>query len=487
MANEVGILSFGAYIPRLRLQRAAIAAANAWFSPGLRGMARGERSMANWDEDPVTMAVEAARDCLTGFDAASLAALSLASTTHPFDDRQNTSIAAGALNLRRDVRSLDVGGSLRAGTSALATALAMARGMDAPALLLAAEHRLAKAASAQEMHYGDGAAAMLVGAGRPIATLAGAYGETVDFVPQFRARDRAHDYAWEERWVRDEGYMKIVPRAVSALLKQTGTDPASVSAFILPCTLSRVVPGVAKRIGIPDAAVRDTLAAVCGDTGAAHPLLMLVHALEEARPGDLILVAAFDSGADALLFRVTDAIASLPARRGVKGALARRREEVNYQKYLAFNNLITLEHGMRAEVDKGTPLSALYRNRQMITGLVGGRCRNCGTVQYPKGRYCVNPKCRALDSQDDEPFAERPATVMSYTADLLTYCPDPPAYYGMVEFEGGGRMMVDFTDVDEGAVEVGTPMRMMFRIKDVDQARGFIRYFWKAAPVTRPR
>jgi hydroxymethylglutaryl-CoA synthase len=487
MANEVGILSFGAYVPRLRLQRAAIATANVWFSPGLRGMARGERAMANWDEDPVTMAVEAARDCLTGFDAASVAAISLASTTHPFDDRQNTSIAAGALNLRREVRSLDVGGSLRAATSALATALAGARGADGPALLMAAEHRLAKAASPQEMHYGDGAAAVLLGAGQPVATLVGAHSETVDFVPQFRARDRAHDYAWEERWVRDEGYMKIVPRAVGALLKSAGTDPAAVSAFILPCTLSRVVPGVAKRIGIPESAVRDNLAAVCGDTGAAHPLLMLVHALEQARPGDLVVVVAFDSGADALLFRVTDAIASLPARHGVTGALARRKEETVYQKYLAFNNLITLEHGMRAEVDKGTPLSALYRNRQMITGLIGGRCRNCGTVQYPKGRYCVNPKCRALDSQDDEPFAERPATVMSYTADLLTYCPDPPAYYGMIEFEGGGRMMVDFTDVDDGAVEVGTPMRMMFRIKDVDAARGFVRYFWKAAPVPRTR
>ena len=114
-----------------------------------------------------------------------------------------------------------------------------------------------------------------------------------------------------QRWVRDEGYMKIVPRAVGALLKQTGTDAATVSAFILPCTLSRVVPGVAKRIGIPDAAVRDNLAAVCGDTGAAHPLVMLVHALEGAKPGDLIVVAAFDSGCDALLFRVTDAIATL--------------------------------------------------------------------------------------------------------------------------------------------------------------------------------
>jgi uncharacterized OB-fold protein len=195
-------------------------------------------------------------------------------------------------------------------------------------------------------------------------------------------------------------------------------------------------------------------------------------------------VAAFDSGCDALLLRVTDAIAARPAGRGVTGALAQRREEHGYQKYLAFNHLITLEHGMRAEVDRGTPLSLMYRNREMITGLVGGRCRKCGTVQYPRAHYCVNPKCKALDSQDAEAFSGRRATVMSYTADSLTYCPDPPAYYGMIEFDGGGRMMADFTDVDEGKVDVGTAMRMVFRIKDVDASRGFVRYFWKAAPVT---
>jgi 3-hydroxy-3-methylglutaryl CoA synthase len=483
MADDVGILSFGAYIPRLRLSRKAIAAANAWFNPGLRGLAKGERAMANWDEDSVTMAVEAGRDCLAGFDHRSVGSLYLASTTHPFDDRQNTSIAAGALSLRPGLRSLDAGGSLRAGTSALATAFGGAAGADGHVLVLAGEHRLARAASTQEMQYGDGAAAVLVGSGQPIAHLVASHSETVDFVPQFRARDRVHDYAWEERWVRDEGYMKIVPRTLGALLKAAGTDAASVSAFCLPCTLPRVVPGVAKRVGIPDGAVRDGLGAVCGDTGAAHPLVMLAHALQDAKPGDLVLVAAFDSGCDALLFRVTDAIRALPARRGVNGSLAQRKEESVYQKYLAFNDLIALERGMRAEADKGTPLSLMYRNRDMITSLIGGRCRSCGTVQYPRGRYCVNPQCKALDSQDDEPFAERRATVMSYTADQLTYCPDPPAYYGMIQFDGGGRMMADFTDVDDGTVGVGTPMRMTFRIKDVDAARGFVRYFWKAAPV----
>ncbi|HUJ87991.1 MAG TPA: OB-fold domain-containing protein [Burkholderiales bacterium] len=478
MSDAFGILSYGAYLPRRRLQRKVIAAANGWFNPGLRGLAKGERAMANWDEDSVTMAVEAARDCLTGVRPTAIGQLVLASTTHPYDDRQNAGIVATALHLGSALRVLDVTGSLRAGTSALATALAA----GGSALVTAGEHRLAKAASPQEMHYGDGAAALLIGRGTPIARLVAAHSETVDFVHQYRGHDRPHDYAWEERWIRDEGYMKIVPAALAALFRASDTPASSVTHFCMPCTLPRVAAALAKRVGFAERALRDSLAAVCGDTGTAHPLLMLAHALQDAKPGDRILVAAFGQGCDALLFEVTDAITRLPPRAGVSGALARRVEESNYARFLAFNDHITLERGMRAETDHGTPLSTLYRNRDMVTGLIGGRCRNCGTLQFPRGRYCVNPKCNALDSQDDQPFSDLGAKVMSYTADVLTYSPDPPAYYGMVQFDGGGRMMADFADVDDGKVEVGMPMRMMFRIKENDAARGFVRYFWKAAP-----
>jgi 3-hydroxy-3-methylglutaryl CoA synthase len=480
MSDAFGILSYGAYLPRRRLQRKVIATANSWFNPGLRGLAKGERAMANWDEDAVTMAVEAARDCLSGVRPAVIGQLMLASTTHPYDDRQNAGIVATALHLGSALRVLDVTGSLRAGTSALGTALAA----GGSALVAAGEHRLAKAASPQEMHYGDGAAALLVGRGEPIAHLVAAHSETVDFVHQYRGHDRAHDYAWEERWIRDEGYMKIVPAALTALFEASGTPASSVTHFCMPCTLPRVTAGLAKRVGLAETALRDNLAAVCGDTGAAHPLLMLAHALQDAKPGDRILIAAFGQGCDALLFEVTDAIAKLPPRAGVKGALARRKEESNYERFLAFNDHITLERGMRAETDHATPLSTLYRNRDMVTALVGGRCRNCGTLQFPRGRYCVNPKCNALDSQDDQPFSDLSAKVMSYTADVLTYSADPPAYYGMVQFDDGGRMMADFADVDDGKVEVGMPMRMMFRIKENDAARGFVRYFWKAAPAS---
>ena len=480
--NTVGILAYGAYLPRLRLARKAVADANAWFNPGLKGLAKGERTMCNWDEDAVTMAVEAARDCLTGQDRGAVAALSLASTSFPFEDRLNAGIVLEALNLAPSVNAQDHTASQRAATSGLVAALQMARGGAGPILTVASEKRRTKAASPVELQTGDGAAALLVGTGPVVARLIGHASRTVDFVDHFRGEGFEFDYTWEERWIRDEGYNKIVPAALADLFKNTGAKPSDIAHFAMPCLLPRVAAGIAKRAGIPDAAVRDHLHAVCGETGAAHPLVMLVDALEKAKPGDKILVVGFGQGCDALLLEATEQLPKLAPRLGVKGHLARGKAETNYAKFLAFNDLIAIERGMRADVDKQTPLSSLYRNRRMLTGFIGGQCRKCGTLQFPKLNVCVNPNCNAFHSLDDHPFADMPAKVQSYTADRLTYSPDPPHYYGMVVFDEGGRLMIDFTDCDAASADVGVPMRMMFRIKDYDPARGFTRYFWKAAP-----
>ena len=476
-----GILSYGGYIPRLRLSRQAIVAANSWANPALKSHARGERAMCNWDEDTVTMAVEAARDCLGARPREGFTALVLASTSAPFDDRQNAGIVAQALRLAGAINTVDVAASQRAGTSALIAALdtAAARG---PVLFVAAEKRHTPAGGMPELHSGDGAAALILGPGDGIARLLGSRSASVDFIDHYRGHGSEFDYAWEERWIRDEGYLKIVPPVLTALLAESKTAPASITHFCLPCTLPRVAQTIARQIGIAESAVRDNLASGCGDTGAAHAIIMLVHALEQAAPGDRILVAGFGQGCDALLFEVVGTPAPKP--RGIVGSLAAGKSETNYAKYLAFNDLVKVEKGLRAEVDKQTPLSTLYRKRDMILALVGGRCERCGTVQFPKSNICVNPNCGASHSQLDQPFAEFAGRVMSYTADNLTYTPDPPAHYGMVQFAEGGRMMADFTDVDTGGVAVGMAMRMVFRIKEVDPQRGFTRYFWKAAPIT---
>ncbi len=473
-----GILAFGAYIPWRRLPRKAIAETHGWFNPALKGQAKGERAFCNWDEDAVTMGVEAARDALIGRDRSTITALRFASTTFPFIDRLHSGILAGALSLSEDISAIDVAASQRAATSELSEALASA----GETLVVAAEKRGAKAASPVEMSSGDGAAAILVGDGKPVATLLAKASRTTDFVDHFRSLDNQFDYQWEERWIRDAGYMPVVLPAIKRCLEQAKVAPKDVTHFCMPATLARVANTVAKAAGLDDKAVCDPLHANCGDTGAAHALVLLVAALEKAKAGDRILVVGFGQGADALLLEVTPEIANRPRNLGVSGHLARRKEEPSYGRFLAFNDLIELERGMRSETDKATALSSLWRNRETVTSFTGGKCSKCGTLQFPRSDICVNPNCNALHTQEPYPFADMAGRIKSYTADRLTYSPDPPACYGMIEFEEGGRVMIDFTDIDADALKVGQPMRMMFRIKDIDTARGFRRYYWKAAP-----
>ncbi len=480
----IGITSYGGYIPRLRLNRMSIYQGIGWLAPATIMVAQGERSFCNWDEDSVTMAVAASQDCLVGADKSKVDGLYLASTTLPFADRLNAGIVATALNLREDILTADFSSSLKAGTSALVTALeAIKSGERRSVLVTASDRRETRAASFYEMWYGDGAASVLVGDEGVIAEFKGAHSVSYDFVDHYRGAGRRFNYTWEERWVREEGYGRIIPEAINGLLAKLSISMDEVDRVIYPCFIERQHGTIAKIIGAAREKVMDNMHAVCGETGSAHPLVMLVRALEEAQPGERILVAGFGQGCDALCFEVTDAgCKKQEAGTGVTGSLENKKTTDNYLKFLKFRDLIETETGIRAEAPNQTAMSALWRRRKMILGMVGGRCTECGTPQFPKSDICVNPDCGAFHSQEDYEFADRPATVKSFTGDMLAVSVDPPAIYGLVQFEGGGRFMADFTDCELDDLKVGTPVKMVFRKHHSDEERGFTGYFWKAVP-----
>ncbi len=479
----VGITSYGGYIPRLRLNRGVVYGANAWMAPGLIGSANGERSMANWDEDSLTMAVEAARDCIAGFDRTGIDATYLASVNLPFEDRQNAGVLAGALNLKNTAESADFTSSLRAGLSAVLAGVNAVKSGDFKNVLVAAgDRRITKMAYLHELWAGDGAASVLLGSDDVIAEFKGSCTITEDFVDHYRGENNQFDYNWEERWIKDEGLMKIVPQTVKNLLEKTGVAGKDIAKFVMPCVFGRVPAQIAGGFEIAQEKVMDNMHAVCGDTGSAHPLVMLVSALEDAQPGDKILVASFAQGCTAMLFEVTDSITKLQARTGISGSIAARKEEQNYMKFLSHRGLLNQDWTIRGEGNWKTALTTLYRNRRMILGMVGGKCTKCGTAQFPKADVCVNPDCLGVNTQEDCEFADQPGTVMSYTSDMLTFTMDPPAHYGMVTFENEGRGMFDFTDYEIGKIDVGLPVRMVFRIKNSDYHLNFHNYFWKGTP-----
>ncbi|MGD9138179.1 MAG: SDR family NAD(P)-dependent oxidoreductase, partial [Desulfobacterales bacterium] len=480
----IGITSYGAYIPRLRLDRMAIFQAMGWFAPAIMMVAQGERSMCNWDEDTLTMAVGASRDCLRGQNKSELDALYLASTTLPFGDRQNAGIVSAALNLRDDMITADYTASQKAATTALITALESIKSGERKSIMVAAsDSRQTKTAYFYEMWFGDGAAALTVGDSDVIAEYKGSYSMSCDFVDHYRGADKKYDYVWEERWTRDAGYGEIIPQAVNGLFDKLGITMEDVDKFVYPCFFKRDHRNIARGLGATPEKLVDNMHEVCGETGAAHPFMMFISALEDAKPGDRILVCGFGQGANALYFEVTENITKLAARNGVAGALANKKSTDNYLKWLKFRDLIQTEMGIRAEAPTQTATSVLWRKNKMILGLVGGQCRECGTPQFPKSDICVNPDCGAVHSQDDYEFADIPAKVKTFTGDLLSVSVDPPAIYGMVQFEGGGRVVVDFTDCELDDIKVGLAVQMAFKRKGVDKERGFVNYFWKAVPV----
>jgi 3-hydroxy-3-methylglutaryl CoA synthase len=478
--TQVGIKSYAAYVPRLRMDRAAIASAHAWALPGLTTGAHGERAFCSWDEDSTTMSVEAVRACLRSRPAAPISSLTVASTTPVFLDLQNSSWVAAACGLGGALSTLDASGSLRAGTSALIRAFESSATGDA--VVVAADNRRAKPGSLQEMQYGAGGFAVWTGSGDVLAHYLGSASDAVAFVDHFRATGERYDYQWEERWIRDEGYLKIVPDTVERVLKATGTHAAEIDFFCLPANISGVAIAVAKRLKLKPETVVDNLALKCGDTGAAHPLMLLGVALERAQPGQKILVVGFGAGCDALLFEATAAIAAYKSCAAVSAALARGVTDTSYNKLLSFSGELQLDWGMRSETDSKTSLSQLYRARDQVIGFAGGKCGDCGAMQFPRMPACV--RCGSTAAMTPVPMADEPAKVATYTADWLMYYPSPPLFVGLVQFDNGARVLMEMVDVDPVKFDVGTPLRMVYRIKETDSQRHYNRYFWKAAPLS---
>ena len=483
--SDVGISSIAGYLPRLRLSKKTVAEANSWIAPNLIGKGKGTRSMANWDEDSVTMSVEAIRRVLGKDDDRShVDSLFFASTTMPFVDRLNSGIIRAALTLEEETECVDISSSLKSGTTALIQALAKVKsGSSNYSIVSASDKRKARSASSQELDFGDGAVAIAVDNENLIAKYINSSSLSIDFIDHFRQPNEEFDYNWEERWIRDEGYLKIVPKAIEELFSKANISGSDIDHFILPSVFPRVDQMIAKKCGINPENVVDNLASSTGDTGSAHSLLMFASILEIANPGEKVLISSFGNGSDVILFEITNNIKNYKPEQTVESLLNNGVEENNYMKYLTFNDLVKWEKGMRGEQDRKTALTTLYRHNDAIMGLVGGKCTKTGTIQYPASPISVSPNSPDLNTQEPYKFAEKKAKILSWSADYLSFSVNPPNHYGVVDFEEGGRIMVDFTDVEKGDIDSGMDVKMVFRVKIVDEIRGFTRYFWKAIPV----
>lgn len=372
-----GIVSYGAYIPKYRLSRDLIA--RVWGSSPIGG----EKAVTNYDEDSLTMAVAAGMDCLNGIDRAAIDGMYFATTTFPYRERESASIVATALDLRSDIRTADFADSLKAGTAALLSACdSIKAGGVGSMLVCASDCRLGKPGSSQEMLFGDGAAALLLGGNGVIASLEGSYSVSYDFPDYRRSEDDKFVRTTEERFIREEGYVRFIPEAISGLFRKHKLEAKDFTKVAYCCPYPREQAAIGRRLGFEPGQIQQPLQTALGELGTASPLLLLVAMLEEAKPGDNILLASYGNGAEALFFKVTEEIERVRDRRGVSKYLASKKELNSYEKYLAFRGILPVEVGAGEDVAP-TQLPLTWRERKTILSLYGSKCKRCGTPQYP--------------------------------------------------------------------------------------------------------
>jgi hydroxymethylglutaryl-CoA synthase len=465
----VGITSYGAYVPLYRLSREAIA----------RG-GRGEKAICNFDEDSVTMAAAAAIDCLTGVDRQTVDGLYFATTTAPYKEKLAAAIVAMAADLKRDTLTADFAHSLRAGTSALMSAVdAVKAGSAKKVMVTAADTRMGVPTSPYEQSFGDGAGALLIGDTDVIATIEDSYSVYNEMMDVWRADGDTFIRSWEDRFTTTHGYGAVVAEAISGLLKKTGLKPADFARVVLYTPDARRSSDVAKRLGFDvKTQLQDPLFNDMGNTGTALPLMLLVAALEEAKAGDRILLASYGNGSDAFVLQVTDQIDKVKARRGMKGHLASKKVLDDYKQYLIWREILPIEP--RKETVAFISAPALWRERDANLRFHGVKCQACGTIQYPPQRVCT--KCHAKDQFEPYCLSDKKAKIFTFSMDYITYpVLERPVVNVTVDFDGGGRALLYLTDREAEQIECGMTVEMSFRklfVKD-----GIHNYFWKAIPL----
>ena len=463
-----GIAAFGAYVPRYRLG----ASTDGWGS-------RVERSVANFDEDSVSMAVAAGLDCLAGRDRQDIDGLLFATTTPPYAEKSCASIIATALDLRRDIFTADITDVLRAGTTALKQALdSVAAGSARQVLVIASDNRQGAPKGEAERNSGDGAAAFVISGDGVIAEHEGSYSISENMMDVWRSAGDQFLRSWEDRFAIEEGLERILGDAIAGFMERQGISARDVGKLALYAPDGRRHAQLVRQMGFAPEQVQDAMFGRLGNTGAAFVPILLASALEDTASGQLIVAASYGDGSDVLGFRVTSQAGNGRSAYGVGGYLNTGTALDSYETYARWRDVWVTDAGSRRPQSQSPSVSALWREGDRNIRFYGATCNQCGFVQYPPQRVCVS--CRARDDSTPVRLSDRPGRVFTYSMDYLAGTTDTPLVIAVVDFDGGGRALCMMTDRELDEIQIGMPVEMSFRKLRV--VNGIHNYYWKAVP-----
>ena len=344
-ARPVGIIGYGAYIPRYRLPGTEIS--RIWKGEALAGPVM-EKAVAGLDEDVITMSIEAARNALAraGIEPTQLRAVWVGSESHPYAVKPSGTIVAEAIGASVNIQAADWQFACKAGTEAFVAAMALVGScMGNYALAIGMDTAQARPGDALEYTASSGGAAFIIGpAEEALATVDAQYSYVTDMPDFFR---RAHQKYPEhgQRFTGDPAYFDHTISAASTLMQHVGLKPEEIKFAVFHQPNEKFPLRVAKQLGFkPEQVQQGLLSPVIGNTYAGASMVGLTAVLDVAEPGDRILVTSYGSGAgsDSFIFTVQDALLERRDSARSTQAYIDRRTEIDYATYLRYRGQIAM-------------------------------------------------------------------------------------------------------------------------------------------------
>jgi len=473
----IGIKSYGAYLPKYLLPRDLIG--KAWDFP----IVPGTKAVAMADEDSLTMGVEAGLDCISGIDPKTIDGLFFASTTQVYTEKDSASLIATVLDMREDIITTDFTDSLKAGTTAVARAVdTIKANKDIKSILvIASDTRVPEPSTMWEYGFADGAAALLIAEEETLPLSIDDYYSIAANVtgPWKRAGKDKFIRTFEVK-MDSMFYFENLAKVMDKILKRNELKPEDISAAAYYYNNPRMHGRIAKMMKFAGGVAQNSVFFQLGDLGTPMSFILLIGALRRPKPDAKILMAGFGDGADAILLQVRDrnALRDLgKTRMGLIGHQKSMKSLNNYNKFLDFKELV--------EKDRYTRKSSavtIWRDQASVYRWYGVKCKNCGAIQYPDMlRACYI--CRADDQMERVKLGLR-GTIFTFTLDHLvggTYL-DTPVPRCVVDLDGGGRVLLNMTEIDKPEEDVKIGMKVELTFRKEHQGADFINYYWKCRP-----
>lgn len=344
--KPVGIVGYGAYIPRYRIP--AVEIARVWRgSEG--GLPVKEKAVPGLDEDVITMSIEAARNALVraGIDPLELRAVWIGSESHPYAVKPSGTVVAEAIGASENIQSGDWEFACKAGSEAFVAAMGLVgSGMGKYALAIGMDTAQGRPGDALEFTAAAGGAAFIIGsAEEALAEIEGTYSYVTD-TPDFWRREGKKYPEHGQRFTGEPAYFKHITEAAQTYLEASGTKPEDYTYAVFHQPNAKFPQRVAGLLGFkPEQIKEGLLVPIIGNTYAGSSLIGLTAILDVAKPGERILVVSYGSGSgsDAIGLRVTDAITARQAKSRKTSEYIARRTEIDYAQYARMRRKITLE------------------------------------------------------------------------------------------------------------------------------------------------